>query len=173
MKADPLPVTPVCSLHTFASRGPRAVVTCAAGVYPARPAAAEGSCPPSGCYLQCSRTSVVCTSSLSPSPRSESQRRPSPRHTEGAPLRVLRQRSTIYVFCAANLQVLAFFFLHFILRIKCKKAAISDVTNKTIATVVSTTDNSHPFPTGKKHWSKIMCFRIEAFECWDFTFSSL
>lgn len=87
MKSNLLALRAERALPVLVTRGPRAVA-CAAGVCPARPAAAEGWCPPSGCYPQSSRMSVVCTSSPSRSPQSGSQRRLSPGHTEGALLRI-------------------------------------------------------------------------------------
>lgn len=50
---------------------------------PARPAAGEDWCPSSGCYPRYSRRFAVYTSSLSPSPRSESQRSFSPEYRVG------------------------------------------------------------------------------------------
>lgn len=106
MKSDLLPVRLERALPVLASRGPR-VVTCAACVCPARPAAVEDSRPPSGCYPQWSRTSVVCTSSPSRSPRSGSQRSLSPGQTEGGAAENLREPATISVLRAAHLQLLA------------------------------------------------------------------
>lgn len=103
MKSNLLPFRSELALPILATRGPRAMA-CEAGVCPARPAAVEGSRPPSGCYPRSSRTSVVCTSSPSRSPRSESQRRLSP----GRKIIIkkkkhkLRENTSIRNNCSAN-----------------------------------------------------------------------
>lgn len=103
MKPDLFPVRLERALPVLASRGPRAA-TCAACVCPARPAAVEGWRPPSGCCPQWPRTSVVCISSPSRSPRSESQRRLSPGHTEGGAVENLRERFNNFCLACCTLR---------------------------------------------------------------------
>ena len=74
---NPLPLPAL----TDGPKGPRVeYVACSlcSCVCPARPAAGAGVCPPIGYSTQWSRTSAECTSALSPSPWSGSQRTPEP-----------------------------------------------------------------------------------------------
>lgn len=64
---------PVRSVFTGQCAGPNASVA-PDGSYPARPAAAAGSCPSSGCSPPRSQLSAGCTSARSPSRHSETRR---------------------------------------------------------------------------------------------------